>query len=123
VDLDPYPEFGDSMLYATTGAVQVGVAHVPGSSFLHAGVWFGTAQSFVDLHEFLPPGYGSSAATGVYEDNGLSYVAGRALNAATGASEAFVWIGVPAPGSGLALLPLVLAAGRRRRSGHSAGTL
>ncbi|BDI28076.1 hypothetical protein CCAX7_001270 [Capsulimonas corticalis] len=43
---------------------QVGYAAVSAGA-QHAGVWSGTAASFVDLHPFLPPGYLSSKAVTV----------------------------------------------------------
>lgn len=116
IDLHPFPGSGSSFLLATTGQVQVGESHVPGGSFVHAGVWFGTAASFVDLHSFLPAGYGSSEATSVYQANGLIYVGGTAANPSTGLTEAFLWVGVPAPSSGTAtLLSMSVLAVRRRR--------
>ncbi len=115
IDMHPFPGFGSSILLATNGVAQVGGSNVPGYSLMHAGVWFGTSQSFMDLHAFLPPGYSSSGADSITESNGVFIIGGAAANAATGASEAFVWVGVPAPGSTLALA-LGWTMLRRRRS-------
>jgi hypothetical protein len=124
VDLHPFPGVGSSELRATDGSVQVGASQVPGGGSVggHAGVWFGTAASFVDLHAFLPPGYGWSVATSVYEANGLIYVGGLAGNSSPLHNEAFLWIGVPAPGAMAVLLSFGCVAGRRRRSGRLVGT-
>ena len=115
VNLHPFPGFGDSVLNATVGFAQVGRAHVPGGGvFPHAGLWFGTAASFVDLNQYLPPGFGSAAATSVDWYNGQLWIGGWAVDAQN-QSHAFVWIGIPAPGA-LPLLALAgLAAARRRR--------
>src|SRR5690606_7906869 len=96
IDVHPFPGFGGSYLYATNGRVQVGTSNVPGFSLQHAGAWFGTAESFVDLHQFLPPGYVISWATTVHEYNGMTYVGGAASRTG-GATEAVVWVMVPAP--------------------------
>jgi hypothetical protein len=40
--------------------VEVGYAATDPSTTLHAGIWFGTAASFLDLSQFLPPGYTDS---------------------------------------------------------------
>jgi hypothetical protein len=119
VDLHPFPGFGFSELWATSGTVQVGSAQVPGGGGIggHAGIWFGTAASFVDLHTFLPPGYDFSVATSVYQANGPIYVGGLAGSTSTLGNQAFLWIGVPAPGAGAVLassLGVVLARRRRR---------
>ncbi|MEX2218286.1 MAG: hypothetical protein WD749_05950, partial [Phycisphaerales bacterium] len=80
-----------------------------------AGVWFGTPESFLSIHQYLPPGYFNSVATSVAVENGTLYVGGYAWNGAS-QQEAFLWTGpIPAPG---ALLPLAAAgvfAWRRRR--------
>jgi hypothetical protein len=72
-------ELGSSILNATTGSVQVGWSNVPGFSFPHAGVWFGTAASFTDLTQFLPPGFGGeSSATSIIIDQGKIIIGGYA---------------------------------------------
>jgi hypothetical protein len=79
IDLHPFPNAVTSIALATTGSVQVGWSHVPGFSFPHAGVWFGTATSFVDLTQFLPPGFGGeSSATSIIIDQGKIIIGGYA---------------------------------------------
>jgi hypothetical protein len=106
---------GVASLAATTGPIQVGYANLFGSG-ITAGVWFGTASSFIPLQSYLPPGYAYSAATCVAELNGTCYVGGYAVNAVTGNREGFLWVGtVPAPGTGAVSIALI-GAGRRKRS-------
>jgi len=116
VDLHPFPAFGDSQLFATTGTMQVGSSHVPGFTFPHAGVWSGTAATFIDLNQFLPSGYGGeSLATSIIVDGGITYVGGYARGP-SGQKEAVLWTLVPAPGSGIVALAWLAAwSGRRRR--------
>ena len=110
----PFPGFGASILQATTGQVQAGYSHVPGSGVPHAGVWFGTAASFVDLHQFLPPGYFSSGAYAIYQDASGIVIGGNAVSSMTGRAEAFIWTTIPAPGAA-PLLAFGVFASRRRR--------
>jgi len=113
VNLHPSPA-GDSMLFGTNGAAQVGFSHVPGSAFGHAGLWFGSASSFIDLQSFLPARFDSSAAYSVSLVGERLYIAGAAYDPVLGRSEAYLWVGpVPAPASGLVLLGLLVF--RRRR--------
>jgi hypothetical protein len=113
LDLHPFPGFGSSGLAATIGFAQVGSSSVPGYAFEHAGIWFGTAASFVDLNQFLPAGYGESHANCIQEWNGQLLVGGWASR--TGATEAFVWVLAPAPGTGAVLLLGGVLGARRRR--------
>jgi hypothetical protein len=109
--IDLNPPGSTSELDATCGSAQVG--QLNGGS---AAIWFGTPQSVINLHSFLPPSYFYSVATSVYESNGLFYVGGWAQQSSGTPQEAFLWVGVPAP-SGLALLAAAgfSAGGRRRR--------
>ena len=51
---------------ATNGKQQVGDTSTTGSNpATHAVLWSGTATSMVDLHPFLPPGFGSSWAASI----------------------------------------------------------
>ncbi|MEX2218958.1 MAG: hypothetical protein WD749_09380 [Phycisphaerales bacterium] len=111
VDLNP-PGAAISVLNGTCGVAQVGYANLGGVN--GAGVWFGTAESFLSLHQFLPAGYFSSVATSVAVENGTLYVGGYA---STGfQQEAFLWTGpIPAPGTLGVLLGAGLLACRRRR--------
>ena len=117
IDLHPFLNgFGDSILNATTGSIQVGECTVPGSNDLpHAGIWFGTAASFLDLHQFLPVGSLSSSASAVFQHGDTIYVAGN-VNITEAVAEAWLWTGtIPAPGTvSLFTLASVLAARRRR---------
>jgi hypothetical protein len=113
VDLHPGPT-GNSRLYATCGTAQVGVWNGD-----KAAIWFGTAQSAMSLHDFLPPEYGFSRAWSVYEANGLFYVGGDALHS-SGRTEAFLWIGIPAPSTALLLGTSLVFFTRRRRYASAA---
>lgn len=120
IDLNP-PIAGFSVLLATCGSAQVGYA----STNLHgvtAGDWFGTPESFVPLAPFLPPGYGQSIAPSVAFDGSQYLVGGYARNLATNRDEAFLWIGVPGPGSAAVLIGAGAWAVRRRRSSPGALT-
>jgi hypothetical protein len=113
-DLNP-PGAGVSVLYATCGSAQVGYANVVGLG-VSAGIWQGTAASFIPLSPSLPPGYFNSVATCVAEQGGTYYVGGYAWNAATFQPEAFMWVGqVPAPGMAGTWLAAFAFAVRRRR--------
>jgi MprA protease rhombosortase-interaction domain-containing protein len=80
----------------------------------HAGLWFGTASSFINLEQFLPPGYSSSTALSIdWYDNKL-WIGGYGVNNA-GYAEAFLWTGIPAPSTAALLLAAGALAHRRRR--------
>jgi hypothetical protein len=76
----------------------------------HAGLWNGTAASFIDLHKLLPAGYSESTANGVWTDGQIIQIVGSAYNAAAMREEAIVWNGdlVPDP-------PTVSVIGKKRR--------
>jgi hypothetical protein len=117
IDMHPFPgSTGSSAILGTDGFAQVGWSHVPGYSLPHAGIWFGTPESFIDLNAFLPPGYTTSIAHSVTFDNGVFTVAGSAGDGNT--ASAFIWVGVPAPSSSALLAAAGVWAGRRRRPGH-----
>jgi hypothetical protein len=100
-----------------SGGIQVG--SVTYGSETHAALWFGTAESFVDLHSFLPSGYSYSTATGVANDGVNEFVVGTATNDITGQTEAMKWVhAVPEPGTllTLALGGLLLRCRYRSRS-------
>lgn len=101
--LHPFSD-GLSVANATCGSAQVGWMNSVGlgSAGVRAVIWFGTAESVMDLSQFLPPGYGQSIATCVEERNGVFTVGGYVRYGFT--DQAFVWIGVPGPGT---LVPLV----------------
>lgn len=111
IDMNP-PGAGVSLLNATCGSAQVGWANI---GVVSAGVWFGTPESFQPLHQYLPGGYRQSIATGVSVFNGTYYISGYANNNATGHDEAFVWIGVPTPGTVAAFSAAAAMSARRVR--------
>ena len=96
------------------GLVVYGIAY--GNVPTHASVWFGSAESFCDLHSLLDPSYyRDSVANDVWVDEiGNIYVVGYGAVVNGGPAEALVWTYlVPEPGSlaalalGLAGLPLL----------------
>ncbi|HMS54044.1 MAG TPA: hypothetical protein PKA27_01465 [Fimbriimonadaceae bacterium] len=85
----------DSGVSAVWGNTQVG-----GTATTHwseASLWRGTTASHVNLHAFLPSGYYSSYANGVWESDGVTYVYGSASS--NGESHLFTWVSVPEPSS------------------------
>ncbi|MBX3378392.1 MAG: hypothetical protein KF678_15470 [Phycisphaeraceae bacterium] len=111
--LHPFSD-GLSVANATCGSAQVGWMNSVGlgSAGVRAVIWFGTAESVMDLSQFLPPGYGQSIATCVEERNGVFTVGGYVRYGTT--DQAFVWTGVPAPGTTMVLIPLAPLNRRRR---------
>jgi hypothetical protein len=114
--MDPPEAHGCSELLATCGTAQVG--YIAPASGVFAGIWFGSAASFLNLAQFLPAGYGDSYATSIATDGANYYVGGYAENLTTLHNDAFLWVGsVPAPGSlGLLAGAGFLASRRRRRT-------
>ncbi|MBL9030704.1 MAG: hypothetical protein JNM80_03235 [Phycisphaerae bacterium] len=112
VDLNP-SNSSLSQAWATAGTIQVGGYAPNGASLSRACAWFGTAESVVNLHSLLPPGYISSVATCVSVVDGITHVGGLATRDFQN-PEAFVWTFVPAPGLAALLVAAgVLARGRR----------
>jgi hypothetical protein len=74
--IDLHPAGTDqSKAYAIRGALQVGEVEIAGQT--HASLWSGSAASWVDLQAFLPSGYASSVATGIWTDaSGTTYISG-----------------------------------------------
>jgi probable HAF family extracellular repeat protein len=100
-----------SALLATNGSTQVGTIQTSADGIIHAALWYGTADSYVDLHALLPGNYNYSRATGIDADGNIS---GVAYNVDAGRFEAVAWL-VPEP-TGLAfLVAAALAVTRRRR--------
>jgi hypothetical protein len=84
-----------SEFHATTGRVHVGLGFIGPSPLARAAINFGTPESWVDLHQFLPAQYGSfSSATSVCQDGDTIFVAGWA-EGQTGFHEAVLWVGTP----------------------------
>jgi hypothetical protein len=90
-DIDPPEAYGYSELLATCGTAQVG--YIAPASGVYAGIWFGTAQSFHNLAQYLPANYGYSKATCIATDGFRYYVGGYAENGFTLRNEAFLWMG------------------------------
>jgi MYXO-CTERM domain-containing protein len=113
--LDPPQSGGYSELLGTCGTAQVG--YIAPASGIFAGIWFGSASSFLNLDQFLPPGvYDESRATSIATDGVHYYVGGYAENTSTFRNEAFLWVGtVPEPAAGVWLGGVALIAARRRR--------
>jgi hypothetical protein len=44
------------------------------------------------MHAFLPSGFSSSEATGIWHDGGATYVVGRGYNNSAARSEALMWV-------------------------------
>lgn len=78
-----------SEVHAMSDGQQVGEVHV--GNWGHASLWSGTANSWVDLHVFLPAEYRSSLARGISSDGANLYVAGSGHNTLTGREEALLW--------------------------------
>jgi hypothetical protein len=68
---------------------QVGWAKVDGSA--RAALWNSTAESWVNLSAFLPPGFGQTIATAVWSDGSSIRVTGQGWNTLTRQSEALLW--------------------------------
>lgn len=120
IDLSPTNSI-ESYAYGVHNGMQVGWASF--GSGPRASIWRGTAQSYEDLHEFLPSGYLSSQALGVYADDQFFYVVGVARHSSN--DHAVLWqTPVPEPSSltvgaiGIACLRRTLKANRAKRSNN-----
>jgi len=106
----------ESIAFAGAGGQQVGQVRLIDTGSLHASLWTGTADSWVDLHAFLPAEFLTSTARSIWSDGSFIYIAGNGYSTLTNREEALLWsVPVPAP-SAMALLSLGgLCAARRRR--------
>jgi hypothetical protein len=114
--MHPFPT-GLSQIAATCGSAQVGYvnsANFGAGQGVRAAIWFGTAESVLDLSQFLPAGHGTSIATCIEERNGVYTIGGYVRYGFE--DQAFVWVGVPAPGTAVVMAGAGLIAIRRRRS-------
>jgi len=87
--------FEFSTAYGTSGTHQVGWASGPatgGFYIHHAVVWSGTADSVVDLHNFLSADYANSEAYGVDENGNI---VGYAMYTPTSRAHAILWTPIP----------------------------
>lgn len=104
IDLTPAVATGGEV-YAMSGEWQVGEARING--LFCAAVWQGTPGSFENLSEYLPLDYRSeSHATGIWRQNGVTYVSGWARNTAVGRIEAVLWRNPAIPSSVLGIIAL-----------------
>ncbi|MGI8924743.1 MAG: hypothetical protein ACR2HJ_12065 [Fimbriimonadales bacterium] len=85
IDLTP-PTWGAAAI-ATNGIQQVGSGGPPGAERAHAFVWSGTAETLLDLHQFLPPEFEESHALGI---DGNGTIAGWARRPGW-QPQPFVW--------------------------------
>jgi hypothetical protein len=88
IDLQP-TGFNDSCARAAHGNVQVGFGHISGTKALHALLWKGSAQSAVDLEQYLPNTYTSSEA---YAIDSAGDILGSAYSTTTATWHAVVWV-------------------------------
>jgi len=78
-----------SAAFAVHAGEQVGV--VFNNDPYHAALWRGTADSYVDLHAFLPREFGESLASGIWHDAEYTYVVGYGYNTKRQRQEALMW--------------------------------
>jgi len=107
----------DSQAMDIFEGLQVGSAKIDG--VVRASLWSGTADSWVDLHAFLPSSFSSSFANAISRDGNTWSIVGYGFNEETQRTEALMWAAaVPEPGTLTALLVsgLAMALRRRRRS-------
>lgn len=96
MDLNPAGA-SSSIAYATTGGQQAGYANFGGNA--HAGIWSGTAGSFMDLGTSLGAAFGDSYAQSIWTDGSTTLVAGMAYPIGVGFTRAILWTIVPEPSS------------------------
>jgi hypothetical protein len=77
-----------SYAFAVDGGQQVGLVV---SNDDRAALWSGSADSYVDLHAFLPRDYAWSLAVGISHDAGYTYVVGYGYNSKRQRQEALMW--------------------------------
>jgi len=78
-----------SRAFAVHGGQQVGWAAV---DFVErASLWSGTAASWVDLSLYIPAGFSSSEARGIWHDGAFTYVVGRGRRPSF-RTEALMWV-------------------------------
>ena len=121
VDLHPVG-VDESTARAVSGGFQAGQTRVgpfAGGAY-HAALWNGSAESWVDLHTFLPPGFSSSNANGIWVEGAQVYVVGSGFNSQSGTYEALMWT-VPSPPGMFVMVAGAFPALRRRRGAGTMG--
>lgn len=99
VSLNPGAAFFGSSILGTDNTFQVGWANETGVG-VYAGIWEGTAESFLNLGQFLPDRYSTSRAFAVYSTATDVWVFGYAYDPARGFNDAVLWHNsIPAPGT------------------------
>jgi hypothetical protein len=117
VSMNPAGATRSTISDAVTG-FEVGGADF-GAGF-HVGIWTGTAGSFYDLHDVLPPGYETSSAGSMTVVNDTLYVCGVAYAPYGTTYDAVVWSRpVPEPASCILLGTGALLVTRRLRRRHA----
>lgn len=115
VDMNP-AGYAKSAIYDADEGIQVGIGVLQGERVheprQRATAWFGTPESAIDLHQFLPPEFVSSSANAVGSDG---TIVGTAI-LADNTEHAIVWRPVPEPTTALPIATALLAMTGRRRS-------
>lgn len=88
IDLTP-PGAQDSWAQGIWRGQQVGYSRQNQGS--RAILWNGSPTSTTDLHTFLPNGFTSSNARGIWSDYSMTYVVGWGVNSTNGRTEAILW--------------------------------
>ena len=106
-----------SQIHATTGTIHVGSVLMNGGQRWDPCVWMNDApSSFVNLRQFLAPGWGDAGALAVSIEGDRLYVSGSGAGL-NGTVEALLWVGsVPTPGTLVIAAAGVLVSVRRRRN-------
>ena len=92
-NLHPSGDWAWSYASGASGTQQVGSVVTEGiDTFNHAGLWSGTAESWIDLGAFTPHGFIETAAASIWSDGASIYIAGSGYNTLTGRSEALLWV-------------------------------
>ncbi|MEK6701018.1 MAG: hypothetical protein AABZ53_02065 [Planctomycetota bacterium] len=101
-------------IHATTGSIHVGSVFMNSGHSWDPCVWMSDSpSSFINLRQFLAPGWGDAGATSVSIDGDRIYVTGSGAGL-NGTVEALLWVGtVPAPGTAMVLGFGMLLGGRR----------
>ena len=118
IDLQPAGPWTWSRALRTDGTYQIGL--VVGPSGEHPALWKGTAESFVDLQQFVPSGYGTAAVHGVAEWNGFLYVMGRVVTNDHHVHAFILTTPVSEPGTLIICGALLCASLLKRRTTRSA---